>query len=77
MRRPATNCGSRLITGRLLLISIATLLLSTGVGVGKGVGVGLTVGDGLTEGLGLGLGLGLGDTEGLGDGFKTLFVFVS
>ena len=55
--------------GRLLLISILTLLGSTGVGVG------LAVGDGLTDGLGLGLGLGVG--EGLPGGFSTLLVLVS
>ncbi len=69
VRLPATNDGSRLITGRVLVISIATLLESTGVGDGLGVG------EGLTDGLGLGLGLGLG--EGLPAGFNTLFVSVS
>ena len=69
VRLPETNDGSRLITGRVLLISILMLLESTGVGDGLGVG------EGLTDGLGLGLGLGLG--EGLEAGFKTLFVSVS
>src|SRR6266550_1127532 len=69
---PATGTvPSRLIMGRVLLISILTLVKSTGVGVG------LAVGEGLTDGLGLGLGLGLGVGEGLPGGFSTLLVLVS
>ena len=55
--------------GRLLLISIATVLLSTG-----GVGVGVAVGVGLALGLGVGVGVGVGD--GVPGGFRMLFVSV-
>src|SRR5215510_5130272 len=68
VRCPDMSVGSRLMIGRLLLISIATLLLSTGAGVGLAVGVGLA--------LGLGLGLGLGEGDGLPGGFKMLLVLV-
>ena len=72
---PETSSGSRLIIGRLLLISMATFSGATGVGVGLAVGDGDAVG--LTDGLGLGLGLGLGVGEGLPGGFSTLLVLVS
>jgi hypothetical protein len=69
VRFPPESVGSRLIIGRLLLISIRVFAgSSTG-------GVGLTLGEGLGETLGLGLGDGEGD--GLPAGFGTLRVFVS
>ena len=68
---PPLNVGSRLIIGRLLLISIFVC-----VGSSAG-GVGLTLGAGLGDGDTLGLGLGDGEGDGLPAGLGTLRVFVS